>query len=93
VFKRQLFTRIIFFNRLNKTTMQKLDQMNVKFIIRKNREVGGFVPIQMQITFEAVRLFITAGQKIEVEYWDVRSGMVIGKIQKIKVINEHLNKM
>ncbi len=73
--------------------MQKLDPMNVKFIIRKNREIGGFVPIQMQVTLEGVRLFITTGQKIELEYWDVRSGRAIGKSQKIKVINEYLDKM
>jgi integrase/recombinase XerD len=73
--------------------MQKLDPMNVKFIIRKNREIGGFVPIQMQVTVEGVRLFITTGQKIELEYWDVRSGRAIGKSQKIKVINEYLDKM
>ncbi|MBK8349135.1 MAG: hypothetical protein IPL08_16535 [Saprospiraceae bacterium] len=47
----------------------------------------------MQVTLEGVRLFITTGQKIELEYWDVRSGRAIGKSQKIKVINEYLDKM
>lgn len=31
--------------------------MNVKFIIRKNREAGGLVPIQMQVTLERVVQF------------------------------------
>lgn len=73
--------------------MQKLDLMNVKFIIRKNREAGGLVPIQMQVTLEGVRQFITTGQKIEPDYWDVRTGRAAGKSQKIKVINEYLDKM
>jgi site-specific recombinase XerD len=73
--------------------MQKLDLMNVKFIVRKNRETGGLVPIQMQITLEGVRLFFSTGQKIELDYWDVRSGRAVGKSQKIKVINEYLDKM
>ncbi|MCC6816646.1 MAG: site-specific integrase [Saprospiraceae bacterium] len=67
--------------------------MNVKFIIRKNREAGGLVPIQMQVTLEGVRQFITTGQKIEPDYWDVRTGRAAGKSQKIKVINEYLDKM
>jgi site-specific recombinase XerD len=73
--------------------MQKLDLMNVKFIIRKNREAGGLVPIQMQVTLEGVRLFITTGQKIEPDYWDVRTGRAAGKSHKIRVVNEYLDKM
>lgn len=73
--------------------MQKLDLMNVKFIIRKNREAGGLVPIQMQVTLEGVRLFVSTGQKIEPSNWDVRTGRAVGKGHKIKVINEYLDKM
>ncbi|MBK8888416.1 MAG: hypothetical protein IPN46_18525 [Saprospiraceae bacterium] len=67
--------------------------MNAKFIIRKNREVAGMVPIQLQITIEGERVFISTGQKIEVELWDLKSNRAIGKTARAKVINEYLDKM
>ena len=73
--------------------MQKIDLLNAKFIIRKNREVAGMVPIQLQITIEGERVFISTGQKIEVELWDLKSNRAIGKTARAKVINEYLGKM
>ena len=73
--------------------MQKIDLLNAKFIIRKNREVAGMVPIQLQITIEGERVFISTGQKIEVELWDLKSNRAIGKTARAKVINEYLDKM
>ena len=73
--------------------MQKIDLLNAKFIIRKNRIVSGMVPIQMQITIEGERVFITTGQKIDVELWDLKACRAIGKTNKVKVLNEYLDKM
>ena len=73
--------------------MQKIDLLNAKFIIRKNRIVSGMVPIQMQITIEGERVFISTGQKIELELWDLKSCRAIGKSNKVRVLNEYLDKM
>ena len=73
--------------------MQKIDLLNAKFIIRKNRIVSGMVPIQMQITIEGERVFISTGQKIELELWDLKSCRAIGKTNKVRVLNEYLDKM
>ena len=73
--------------------MQKIDLLNTKFIIRKNRIVSGMVPIQLQITIEGERIFISTGQKIDVELWDLKSSRAIGKTSKVKVLNEYLDKM
>lgn len=73
--------------------MQKIDLLNAKFIIRKNRIVSGMVPIQMQITIEGERVFISTGQKIEIELWDLKSCRAIGKSNKVRVLNEYLDKM
>jgi len=73
--------------------MQKIEIMNLKFIIRKNRIAGGVVPIQMQITIDGERIFFSTGQKIEIENWEERTGRAIGKTQKIKVLNELLDRM
>ena len=73
--------------------MQKIDLLNAKFIIRKNRIVSGMVPIQMQITIEGERVFISTGQKIEIELWDLKSCRAIGKYNKVRVLNEYLEKM
>ena len=51
------------------------------------------VPIQLQITIEGERVFISTGQKIEVELWDLKSNRAIGKTARAKVINEYLDKM
>ena len=48
--------------------MQKIETMNLKFIIRKNRSVDGTMPIQMQITIDGERIFFSTGQKIEDVY-------------------------
>ena len=82
-----------FFNRLNFSTMQKIEVMNLKFIIRKNRVVSGFAPIQMQITIDGERIFFATGQKIEVEQWEQKMGRASGKSPRIKVLNEFLEKM
>lgn len=73
--------------------MQKFETMNVKFIIRKNREVKGFVPIQMKITIEGERVFFAIGQKVEVDLWDEKIGCCIGKTPTHKTLNETLDKM
>jgi site-specific recombinase XerD len=73
--------------------MQKIETMNLKFIIRKNRIVQGVVPIQMQITIEGERIFFSTGQKIELENWEEKFGRAIGKSPKVKVLNEILDKM
>ena len=73
--------------------MQKIDLLNAKFIIRKNRIVSGMVPIQMQITIEGERVFISTGQKIEIELWNLKSCRAIGKSNKVRVLNEYLDKM
>ncbi|MGB4838152.1 MAG: Arm DNA-binding domain-containing protein, partial [Saprospiraceae bacterium] len=73
--------------------MQKIDLLNAKFIIRKNRIVSGMVPIQMQITIEGERVFLSTGQKIEIELWDLKSCRAIGKSNKVRVLNEYLDKM
>jgi len=51
------------------------------------------VPIQMQITIEGERVFISTGQKIELELWDLKSCRAIGKSNKVRVLNEYLDKM
>lgn len=78
---------------LNLNIMQKIESMNLKFIIRKNRIVNGVVPIQMQITIESERIFFTTGQKIELENWDEKLGRALGKTPKVKILNEILDKM
>lgn len=67
--------------------------MNLKFIIRKNRITNGLVPIQMQITIDGERIFFSTSQKIEIENWEEKTGRAIGNSQKIKVLNELLDKM
>lgn len=73
--------------------MQKIETMNLKFIIRKNRIANGLVPIQMQITIDGERIFFSTSQKIEIDNWEEKTGRAIGKSQKIKVLNELLDKM
>ena len=73
--------------------MQKIETMNLKFIIRKNRAVEGNAPIQMQITIDGERIFFTTNQKIEIENWEERTGRAIGRTPRIKVLNELLDKM
>jgi len=51
------------------------------------------VPIQMQITIEGERVFISTGQKIELELWDLKACRAIGKTNKVRVLNEYLDKM
>ncbi len=59
--------------------MQKIESMNLKFIVRKNRIVNGDVPIQMQITIDSERIFFTTGQEIDLEMWDEKLGRALGK--------------
>ena len=59
--------------------MQKIESMNLKFIVRKNRIVNGVVPIQMQITIDSERIFFTTGQEIDLEMWDEKLGRALGK--------------
>ena len=73
--------------------MQKIETMNLKFIIRKNRAVEGKAPIQMQITIDGERIFFTTNQKIEIENWEEKTGRAIGRTPRIKVLNELLDKM
>lgn len=73
--------------------MQKIETMNLKFIIRKNRIANGLVPIQMQITIDGERIFFSTSQKIEIESWEEKTGRAVGKTPKIKVLNEFLDKM
>ncbi len=73
--------------------MQKIETMNLKFIIRKNRIANGLVPIQMQITIDGERIFFSTSQKIEIESWEEKTGRAVGKTPKIKVLNELLDKM
>ena len=73
--------------------MQKIETMNLKFIIRKNRAVEGKAPIQMQITIDGERIIFTTNQKIEIENWEEKTGRAIGKTPRIKVLNELLDKM
>ena len=73
--------------------MQKIETMNLKFIIRKNRSVDGTMPIQMQITIDGERIFFSTGQKIEIENWDEKFGRALGKAPKVKILNEILDKM
>ena len=67
--------------------------MNLKFIIRKNRIIEGAAPIQMQITIDGERVFISIGQRIEVDLWDQKIYRAIGKTPKIKALNEMLDKL
>ncbi|HMT55035.1 MAG TPA: Arm DNA-binding domain-containing protein [Saprospiraceae bacterium] len=73
--------------------MQKIETMNLKFIIRKNRIIEGAAPIQMQITIDGERVFISIGQRIEVDLWDQKIYRAIGKTPKIKALNEMLDKL
>ncbi len=59
--------------------MQKIESMNLKFIVRKNRIVNGDVPIQMQITIDSERISFTTGQEIDLEMWDEKLGRALGK--------------
>lgn len=65
--------------------MQKIETMNLNFIIRKNRLANGLVTIQMQITIDGETIFFSTSQKIEIDNWEEKTGRAVGKSHSAQV--------